>query len=282
MPRFLIDSLHWQQPVRREGSSCSSAAPCQGPAQAALPSSTQPPLAASCPVLPSSYLKVQGLGLVVGFLALGFFCCCCYFFQNYPTWCHFPLANTPAGLRLTYVTGGGRRRRGSQRVRAVSQDPVYSSIPSRGSPGLSRIGGAVLPQQIRKWSLWGFKFLPSHALVWRMSLQNAFSPGSQTGNWLRCGRSCLLKWRMWLIAFIFMPPTSQINYFWPSQNGTVRIALPRPWRLIEEHGSVKATFHERGRSKTASWGKKLSCCCRLCSRVALRVVPLCLFCVVGF
>lgn len=64
----------------------------------------------------------------------------------------------------------------------------------------------VLPQQIRKWSLRGFKFLPSHALVRRMSLQNAFPPGSQTGNWLRCGRSCLLRWRMWLIAFIFMPP----------------------------------------------------------------------------
>ncbi|XP_032844511.2 WW domain binding protein 1-like isoform X1 [Tyto alba] len=35
---------------------------------------------------------------------------------------------------------------------------------------------------MRKWSLWGFKFLPSHALVRRMSLQNAFPPGSETGN----------------------------------------------------------------------------------------------------
>lgn len=38
--------------------------------------------------------------------------------------------STPAGLRLRYVTGSGRRRRGSQRVRAVPQDPVYFAFPA--------------------------------------------------------------------------------------------------------------------------------------------------------
>jgi len=59
----------------------------------------------------------------------------CYFFQNCPTWCHFPLADTPAGLRLRSVTGSGRRRRGSQRGRAVSQDPVYSAFPAEEALG---------------------------------------------------------------------------------------------------------------------------------------------------
>uniref|UniRef100_A0A8B9NHR2 WW domain binding protein 1 like n=1 Tax=Accipiter nisus TaxID=211598 RepID=A0A8B9NHR2_9AVES len=62
--------------------------------------------------------------------------------------------------------------------------PCLLCIPSRGSPGLNRIGGAGCPQPMRKWSLWGSKSLVSHALVRRMSLQNAFPPGSQTGFWL--------------------------------------------------------------------------------------------------
>lgn len=66
---------------------------------------------------------------------------------------------------------------------------------------------------MRKWSLGGFKFLPSHALVRRMSLQNAFPPGSQTGNRLRCGGSCSLRWRMWLIAFIFIRPPPPRKWF---------------------------------------------------------------------
>lgn len=151
--------------------------------------STQLPLAASCLVLPSSSIKGQGF-LFIYFLAP-------FFFAELPDLMSFPSCKHPGWAASEICHGEWEEEEEGEPASACSvPGPCLLSIPNRGSPGLNRIEERGCPQQMRKWSLWGFKFLPSQALVRRMSLQNAFPPGSQTGNQLRCGGSCSLRWRM--------------------------------------------------------------------------------------
>lgn len=126
------------------------------------------------------------------FFLVGYFF---FFFSELPDLMSFPSCKHPGWAASEICHGEWEEEEGEPASACSVPGPCLLSIPSRGSPGLNRIGGAGCPQQMRKWSLWGFKFLPSHALVRRMSLQNAFPPGSQTGNQLRCGGSCLLRWR---------------------------------------------------------------------------------------
>ncbi|XP_030344387.1 WW domain binding protein 1-like isoform X2 [Strigops habroptila] len=96
----------------------------------------------------------------------------------------FPSCKHPGWAASEICHGEWEEEEGEPASACSVPGPCLLSIPNRGSPGLNRIEERGCPQQMRKWSLWGFKFLPSHALVRRMSLQNAFPPGSQTGFWL--------------------------------------------------------------------------------------------------
>lgn len=136
-----------------------------------------------------------------------FFSLCC-FFQKCPTWCHFH----PGWAASEICHGEWEEEEGEPASARRAPGPCLLCIPGRGSPGLNRIGGAGCPQLRRKCLLRGFKFLRSHARVQRMSLQNAFPLGSQTGNWARCGGRCLLE-AVTCFNFILFPLSALGNDF---------------------------------------------------------------------